>query len=293
MIEQALYEHLTSQICLREHLATYDDVLAVFNQAAPSDTDEGWQNGTQYGRIVFSVDLQGDPERTMGGTLAVDILCKANEQAPEDIEPIVRSLIDGYFFSSGGFIAAAQWKNSSYFTEETNPVDGCTLAFELLAFPVLTTIDPDVIKRFNEWTADRYPDIHVINYNELPDSAWKPGCGQSAVYWRLVDDNPANWIPDTYQTIWRTANVRCHIFSQDNATAAAVGRMINTQLYTEKRLRKTGETQIMVNRRNSLNFGADPLRTGQLSVEATYGIIVSFQNTRTIEHISVNQNERT
>lgn len=286
MIEQALYTHLIAQETLAPYLATYAGKPAVFNQEAPADVDTLWNNGPQYGRIVFAVDLQGDPERTMGGTLAVDIMCKEGEQIPEEIEPVVRSLIHGYFFSNGTFTVAAQWKNSSYFTGPTDDVIGCTIAFELLGFPVLTTIPPDIIARINQWTKERYEGIHVINLDELPQSAWKPSKGDSAIYWRLLTDNPAGWIPDTFATIWRTATVKGHIFSADNASAAIVARNIVTRLYAEKRLFKSSEAPIMVNRKNSVDITADPLRTGQITVEGTYGVVVSFANEQMLNHIN-------
>ncbi len=291
MIEQALYEHLKKQQELAEYLAVYDDNPAVFNQEAPADNDELWEYGKQYGRVVFSVDLQGDPERTMGGTLVVDISCKESEQLPEEIEPVVRKLIHGYFFSSGTFAAAAQWKNSSYFTEPTNDVIGCTVSFALLAFPVMTTDSPDVTSRINEWTASRFPLLHVINHDKLPAAAWKPEGNESAVYWRLVQDTPAGWIPDTCQTIWRTASLRCHIFSETNSIAATVARGITTRLYAEKRLLKDGETPIMVNRRNSVGLGEDPLRTGQVSVEATYAIVVRYGTEDVFQNLNRTQEE--
>lgn len=287
MIEQSLYEHLRKQEALSQYLAIYNGQPAVFSQEAPADVDYLWGQGPQYGRVVFAVDIKGDPERTMGGTLAVDIMCKEDEQYPEDIEPIIRKLIDGYFFSNGLFTVAAQWKNSSYFTQPTDKVRGCTVTFELLAFPVLTTSNPDVIARINNWTSSCFEKLHVINYNELPSSAWKPESDESAVYWRLVNDNPAGWIPDTFQAIWRTATVRCHIFSKDNGTADMVARNITTRLYTDKRLMKEGESPIMVNRRNTIDFGADPLRTGQLAVEATYGIITHSENENVLQNINI------
>lgn len=286
MIEQALYEHLTAQSDLAAYLTTYNGKPAVFNQEAPADKDPLWGDGPQYGRIVFAEDLQGDPERMLGGSLAVDIFCKENLQFPEDIEPIVRNLIHGWFFSNGTFTVEAQFKNSSYFTEPTDQVTGCTVVFELLAFPLMTTGDPDVIQRINAWTAN-IEGLHVINYDELPSTAWQPEDTDSAVYWRLVNDRQAGWIPDTFQTIWRTATIRCHIFSKDPATADTVARNIITQLYTEKRLFKTGESPIMVNQRNTADYGADPLRTGQLTVEATYAIIVHFDYSNPIGDINV------
>lgn len=273
MIEQALYQHLQAQEDLRPFLATYNSKMAIFNQEAPADADGLWGKGPQYGRIVFAVDLQGDPERIMGGTLVVDILCKKDEQFPEEIEPLVRSLIHGYFFSNGTFTVSAQWKASDPFTEPKNEVIGCAVTFDLLGFPMQTTSAPDVVSRINEWCSG-LDNIHVINYDALPAPAWKPTGKETAVYWRVMTDAPANWIPDTFQTIWRTATLKGHIFSEDVSTASTVARDLIVRLYAAKRLLKAGESPIMVNRRNTGDNGADPLRTGQLTVEATYGVIV-------------------
>lgn len=292
MIEEALYAHLIAQTELTQYLTTYNGIPAIFNQEAPADTDALWGDGPQYGRIVFSEDIKGDPERIMGGTLMVDVMCKENLQFPEVIEPIVRELIHGWFFSNGTFTAEAQWKNTATFTEPTDKVVGCTVVFDLLAFPLMSTGSPDVIQRINEWTG-AIEGLHVINYTALPSTAWKPTGTDSAVYWRLVNDAPAVWIPDTFQTIWRTSTIRCHIFSENHATADTVARNLITQLYTAKRLLKDGESQIMVNQRNTVDPGADPLKTGQLTVEATYGIIVYTEPDKDLENIEVKGEEST
>lgn len=291
MIEQALCEHLKAQSNLKQYLATYNDEPAVFNQEAPPDMDNLWNNGPQYGRIVFAVDLQGDPARTMGGTLAVDIMCKEDDTPPEEIEPTIRDLIHGYFFSNGTFACAAQWKNSTYFTQPVDKVIGCTLTFDLLGFPILTTSNPDVIARLNKWTSETFKNIHVINHDTLPSSAWKPTDGDSAVYWRLVTDSPAGWIPDTFQTSWRIAHVKCHVFSADNSTALQVSRDITTHMQIVKRIMKEGESPLMVNRRNNVDMMADPLRTGQVTAEVTYGIIVKYGPDGTLENIAYSQSK--
>lgn len=283
MIEQALYQHLQAQEALRPYLATYDSKPAVFNQEAPADNDGLWGSGSQYGRVVFAVDLQGDPERTMGGLLSVDILCKEDEQFPEEVEPILRPLIHGYFFCRDKFVVAAQWKNSSYFTEPTAKVTGCTLTFDLLAFPIITTDAPDVVARLNEWTA-ALPNVHVINHAPLPTPAWKPSGEEAAVYWRRVSVRQAGWIPDTFQTIWRTATIRGHIFAEP-AEAATLSDKILIGLYAAKRLLKDGEAPIMVNRTNTADDGSDALRTGQLTVEATYGVVVHFERGEPVHDI--------
>ena len=290
MIEKALLTHLSAQTELTDFLTIYADEPAVFSQEAPADTDAGWASGPQYGRIVFSVDIQGDPARTLGGILSVDIMCKDDEHYPEDIEPIVRKLIHGYFFSSGTFTVAAQFKNSAYFTQPTDQVTGCTVSFDLLAFPVLTTSSLDVIARLNEWTS-QIPGLYVINHDELPAPAWKPKEGESAVYWRRLRVGPSAKIRDRYATIWRTATIKGHIFSEDISSASAVAEDIILRLYTDKRLLKPGESPIMVDDRNALDDGANPLMTGQLTVEATYGITRYTKTDQMIQHINKDRKE--
>lgn len=284
MIEQALRNHLIEHPELTDFLATYAKQPAVFSQEAPADTDPKWGPGPQYGRIVFAEDIQGNPERTMGGMLVVDIMCQGDEQFPEDIEPVIRHLIHGYFFSNGAFTVAAQFKNSSFFTQQTNHVTGCTVAFDLLAFPVLTTSGLDVISRLNEWTS-QIEGIFVINYDRLPAPAWKPKKGESAVYWRCQQERPSQKIRDRYSTIWRTAIIKGHIFSEDIATASDVADDIIIRLYTSKRLLMAGESPIMVDDRNTQDYGADPLMTGQVTVEATYGIMRYKANSEVITNI--------
>lgn len=288
MIEEALLQHLRGQTDLTDFLTTYAGKPAVFSQEAPHDEDEGWEAGPQYGRIVFAVDLQGDPERIVGGTLVVDILCQKGEDTtgyPEEIEPILRPLIHGYFFSSGTFTVSAQWKASDYFTQPKDHVTGCTVSFDLLAFPVLTTSGLDVVARLNEWTS-QIEGLYVINHDELPAPAWKPGAGESAIYWRRMSVGPAQKIRDRYAAIWRAAIIKGHVFSEDIATASAVADDLVIRLYTAKRLLKPPESPIMVDDRNTQDDGADPLRTGQLTVEATYCIPRYKRNSEIINHIN-------
>lgn len=290
MIEQALQEHLQEQDGLLPFLATYGNKMAIFNQEAPADVDPGWGAGPQYGRIVFYVNLQGDPARTMGGTLSVDILCKEDKQYPEDIEPILRNLIHGYFFSRDTFVVSAQWKDSTPFTEPQHKVTGCTVTFDLLAFPV-SDYAPHVIAQFNEWSSG-IDNLYIINHDRLPAAAWKPCDGNTAVYWRAAREDACTWIPNTFATVWRSATVKGYIFSESPAKAAEVANNLAIQLYAVKRLQKdgkllrAGESPIMVNRSNIVDNGADPLRVGQLTVEATYGVVVHFESSEIIRNIN-------
>ena len=131
MIEEVLYEHLVENLRSNQYFATWNNTPAVFNQEVPSDTDPLWGSGSQYGRLVFMVDLSIDPARKISSNLTVDVMCEKGKQEPEVLEPIVRDLIDGYFFTQGGDTMMAQWKTSNYFTEPNEKVIGVTISFNL------------------------------------------------------------------------------------------------------------------------------------------------------------------
>ncbi len=280
MIEQAIYKHLLSCSELAPYLTEYAEKTAVFFQQAPPDTDLLWRNGAQYGRIVFAIDAEGDPARAVGGRLFVDIFC----EVPELPERIVREKINGYFFTENGCTMAAQWEDSRYFTEQGDPkVNGVTLTFSLLAFPLLTTENPDIIARFNHWTAENFPHLSVIGLDGLPE-VWKPAGKSAGIYWRVTSVAPAEWIPDTWQTIWRTAILQGHIFAQDVSAASVLAHEMIFALDRAKHLVKSGETQIII-RRTRVDNSADALHTGQITVDATYAQIKHPPQADTLRHI--------
>lgn len=283
MIEKALIKHLQSQTdLLGPYMATYSGKMAIFNQEAPADTDELWEsfgeNKTQYGRIVFALDMNDDPERKYSGTLAVDVQCENGNQIPEELEPIVRSLIDGYFFSEKEITIAAQWSASNYFTEPTEKIVGVTLTFVLLAFPRQMTMEPDPIALINKWTYTELSEkigklIRVIGYEELPE-AWKPTNEEPSIYWRLSSISSCNWIPDTYNCCWHTAVIYGHIMAKDKDVNTAIARHINNILTLKKRLIFDDMSPLMVDRNIRVNLGNDQLRVGQVTIDATYGILM-------------------
>lgn len=293
MIEAQVREHLIKQEALSPYMATYAGAMAVFNQEAPPDTDKGWGSGSQYGRIVFYINMQGDPQRNISGTLGVDLYCeKKSNQIPEEIEPILRQLIDGYFFSNENVTIAAQWSTTQYFTDPTEKIVGATLMFDLLDFPNQQTTDPDPIALINQWTSKDLPailgipEVRVIGCDVLPE-AWKPTDETPAVYWRLGTIRKCNWIPDTYSCSWETATLHGHIMAQNDATATKIARVIQNTLTIKKRLIFEDMAPLMIDRGIQVNPASDPLRNGQISVEGTYGILNIRATATKMTHISI------
>lgn len=279
MIEAQVREHLIKQEDLKPYMATYADNMAVFNQEAPDDTDPGWGQKSQYGRIVFYINMQDDPQRNISGTMGVDLYCESGaEQVPEEIEPILKKLIDGYFFTNEEVTMAVQWNSTQYFSEPTKKVVGATLMFSLMDFPKQETIEPDPIRLINSWSAEDLPsilgveEIRVIGRADLP-GAWKPTNQVPAIYWRIGDIQKCGWIPDTYHCSWETASIWGHVMAPDNATATKIARVIENTLTIKKRLIFEDNAPLMIDRNIRVTPTNDPLRQGQISLEGTFGIL--------------------
>lgn len=290
MIEAALRTHLIEQETLVPYMGTWQGQMAIFNQEAPPDTDPGWN--LQYGRIVFMVDMTGDPERQVGATLAVDVMCEKECQDPNEMEPIVRNLIDGYFFVQDGNTVGAKWRKSNYFAFEANEkVIGVTLLFDLLAFPKMITAPPDPVARLNGWSGRdlaRKLDktVRVIGMDDEEMVAWKPTAENPAIYWRISQISKCSWIPDTFNAIWQDATLMGHVFAGDVNTEMSICRIINNVLQRAGSLILDDGSPLFVDRNIKIVASNDPLRTGQISVIGTYGILREHPHADPIQHIT-------
>lgn len=284
MIEQALYEHLQAQPVLGELLATYDRKPAVFNQEAPDDLDEKW-GPEQYARLVFSVAMADFPRRRTWAALSVDILCKNGGQVPEALEPVVKSLLDGYFFASGELMIAAKWRSTKYFTEPVKKGGGCTLLFHLLEFPRQETTEPDPVALLNRFLKTQYPHAFVVGVDPVEARAWRPTALRPVLYWSLRENRPCSHIPGTYACSWTTAVMELSIFAGDKNSAAAIAKHIDSVLAVDKRLLFADQSPLMMDlvRVKAL---AQPPGEGQLYLEASYGELRPASMANPIEKIN-------
>lgn len=85
--------------------------------------------------------------------------------------------------------------------------------------------------------------------------------------------------------LWRTASLRGHVFAPDIASVTQTAQEVVCGLYAAKRLKKEHEAPVMVNTNNSIDPTADALRTGQIMVDATFGVIVHRVADQPLNHI--------
>lgn len=290
MFEQNLEEYLQSCEILGTFLATYGGKLAVFNLQAPADTDENWGQPSQYARIVYTVHPKEDAIRGMGGSLEVAVTCKSGEQDPAEIEPVVRMLLDDHFITDLDCTVAMQWSSSSYFTNPSENSNGVTLQFSLFTFPKQAGGTPDVIALLNTWTKQRFPACTVIGVDMLP-SVWTPTGENPAVYWRLVQVQKCSWIPETLACSWQTATIQAHIMAPDREVMASIARQMDYLLTVERRLIFPDDAPLMVDRNIKTDLREAPYKTGQLTVEGSYGVTAPRQEGQVLNHIYTNGKE--
>ena len=153
-------------------MALYAGDLAIFLQAAPSDVQHGWDNKTQYPRIVNTVELRADSERKSQGILRVDLYCDLAETAPEEIEPLIRSsLKDIVMQPDDGSPYCFAWQRTDAFELESKNADkriaGYELTFDILEFPDQYTTYPDPIESMSLGLKEAFPDMFVIGVDKI------------------------------------------------------------------------------------------------------------------------------
>lgn len=269
MIGEVLFGHLQAQESLSALLARHDGQAAIFNKESAADQDGGWGTG-QYPRVAYSVDMTSDPERDISGMLTVDIICENRKQQPGDIEPILKSLIDGYFFTSGRETIRASWEASNEFTKAEENVSGVTLSFSLLLFPGQSSGNPDAVELVNKVSKEKYPDAYIVAYDAPQEAAWRPTDLRPALYWRLSSIEPCSYINDTWACVWLTAKIHLHVFS--DSVSDKIAADVDHEWAAKKRLFFEDRGPFII---DSLTIfpGNDTQRVGQLTLTGTYGVL--------------------
>ena len=273
MIEEPLYEYLCNNEQLSSLLAKYDEgEPAIFHQFAPKDTDDKW-DGIHFPRIVYDIDKSGDVERKTSGRLYVDITCSDESETalPEDIEKLLRDLIDGYFFVVDGMTYAVKWESTDGFDNEaSNKVYGLTVTFSLLAFPKQNTAEPDTVALMNSWAQAFFPDAIIINVSET-DSVFKPTDEKPAIYWSFqgISESP---MPSIHFCTWLQSNLNMHVIAPSEVVRSSVVTQAVQELAEKTRVLWPDKSQYMIHR-VLMTMAADPIRVGQLTVQGSFALV--------------------
>lgn len=276
-MEEIIYNYLCDNI---DGLTTYADVPAVFNTKAPDDKDENWNEETQFPRIIFDLNMQADPERKISGQLMVDVMCEdtADSISVEEIEKSVKDYVDGCFFSAPDLTISAQWNSSNPFEQKDNDVIGTTVVFDILAYPSQVTESPDPVASTNLWLKTIFQDAYVIGRDTLPQT-WKPTDETPAIYCSLFHLGESTRLKSTSGVDWIGAELHINIMAPSESTRATISKQIIQLLNHATRIILGDGSPMLIDKLNA-NLAADPLRTGQLTVNTTYGVLTTETKTR-------------
>lgn len=290
MIESIIRKHLQEFPALSEILTKYAGEPAVFNSQFPDDQDESWESGQQYPRLVFELDMSEDPERKISGTLLLH--CYFNTDSglfPEEVDEILKSSIDGYFFSDETDTISVKWRQTDpfYTPESGNRIAGLTVSSDVVAFPCQMTTDPDPIAALNGYIRCRFPECVIIGIDNL-ENAWKPTNRTPAVYFRFVKLSPGS-INSTYNVTWYDPTIQAHIMCPGEHARNAIVRTMAEELTAKTRLILADRSPFMYLRATAA-FGADPLKAGQVTITGTYGVLREYAAVPEMNHIKIKEN---
>ena len=288
MIANALYKHLIKNEKLKDLLSSYQGTPAVFHQMAPLDNDKGWDKKDHYANAIYNIDTTAEAERKIAGTLGIDVVCSTQSATPEEITATLKECINGYFFKSDeGDTISAMWERADAFTTEPdNKVFGNSLSFSLLAFPNQITADPDPVSLMNDWIKEIYPHITVIGKDET-DEVWKPTDKNPAVYWKLRTVGPSSSMISNYHCTWVGCALQLHIISPSVSVRNTVLKDIVNRLTAAQRVLFPQDRSPFHIERLAVTAGADPVRTGQLTLTGSYGILRTYPETKPLNNPTI------
>lgn len=206
-----------------EGLASFKNAPAIFLDQAPDDSDSRW-DGSQYGRIIYGLNLKDDSERKVSGTMEIAIAYLFNNKGYKNLleaKKVLKKAFEGVFLTDADTTISLVWRKSESFQEAIEgqadvEVCGSILTFDAYAFPKHSYHPLDAVGSLAKHI-DEHWDVTVINHTEL-DEIWKPDDEEVVVYTRLDSMQPGTF-PSTYACTWFTNNIKVHVISGSDVNA--------------------------------------------------------------------------
>lgn len=261
-LEALIYSALTGDAVLAGLLAVYGGRPAVFEVWAPDSSDAGWQ-GEQTPRVEFSVVRQEDPERRVAGQVAVTVIDeRGSMDRVAQVEARIRAILDGATFRPDEGTVSLRWARADAFEQEPD-LRGVEAVFDLIAWPAGLTYAPDPVAAMRAWSQARWPTLQV------DPAAWTPSDAAPAIYWRasgIVGVQQVQW------GAWVRLRLQAHVLAQSPGVRLAWIRRVVEALAVDRGVDMGDGSRLRINAVSADSL-ADPLRVGQISVEATMGVL--------------------
>lgn len=197
----------------------------------------------------------------------------------EDIEPIVRGVLDQKFFSDAENTIAVNWRSNNPFVtpESGDQIAGATMVFDVVAFPDQHLTFPCPVTALDTMVKGIFPDYIVIGTDEL-----KPvfeATDEVPVLYVRLRDLKASTRPDTYFVQWYDATMMVHVIAPDINAREKVAKLLLEALGVRRQRITMPDGSPMMISQIIEQMGADQLKTGQITITGTYGILTKFSGT--------------
>ena len=287
-LEELIYQRLTTDLNLTAKLTTYDEKPAVFYSNAPSDLEDSWET-KQYPRIDFIVDMQGDPERKSSGMVELNIFCRNTGATPEEIKPCLVSCLDNIFVKPDNepVYCLSNMKSETFDKQGKNGkfiITGITITFDIFAFPLLETTDPDPVMAANHFLKQWNSEAYIIGYDEI-DQYYAASDIKPAFYCRLTDFRTAQ---ETNTVVWVEGAVFCHVFSDSPENRLKWIKALTDELALRGEILMLDHSPMFFTSIQVDNT-VDYLVTGQIRLNVRYGLLRRKPYTHLVENIHVSQ----
>ena len=129
------------------------------------------------------------------------------------------------------------------------------------------TFDPDPVAAMRAWTEVAVPGV------QTNPATWDPQDGTPGVYWRLVELRPGE---QSAGVRWLVARLRGHVVAPSAAVRLTTGRRVVEALWQtpgQRAAMSDGGPLLFDVDGTVLDVDAHPLRTGQVLVQARFGVL--------------------
>lgn len=272
-LEELIHKRFTSSEELTKHLAKFYDSPAIFSPEPPDESQEGWNDKTQYPMVVYNFDLQANEERHSAGTLSVSLLCQnTTEVMPEAIEPIIRDCLrDVILMPEGGTPYCFAWARTDAFTIDEKKSDvtiGSEVRFDILEYPSQETSDPDPIMATNKYIKELYPECLVMGYDRMEEIT-EATAERPVIYCRLVSADKSE---ETNTVAWMDGRIAVHILCPDSKTRLKMAAAIANSMSLDGEIIMLDYSPMFIKRLQA-NYKSDYLKDGQIFVTGHYGLL--------------------
>lgn len=282
MMEDLICQCIKEDAAILASLATYAGAPAVFSGAVPPENDPDW-GAVHYPRIQFTLDWYYQ-EDNADGVLTMNVESLQTDIAPNRIVLDLKRIFRGLLLTDGtpAVTAGFQAKDSDDYDGSDNGqlISGITLTFDAVRYssPPQTQLAP--LSALNTFTKEVLPEAKVFGVDPYP-AKWTPSDSAPGFCWQCKtvtsDSNQIRALN------WVDAEFTAHLLSPEPSQCQArVQKLAEAMAEQDAVLLSDGGPLLFQNIRYT--FAADPLRDGQITLEARYSKTRAKETGEILQH---------